>query len=331
MASQQPPTRPWFRLASASRPTQAPAPAPAPPQAQALPVAQPRPPIIRSTFTRPFSNPPTQPAQPPLAPPTQAPTPLPVAAPPPPRATAAPTAPAPKSPQPQSATVPPATAFHRIFTVPPLLATAPPPASAQKSPPPRAAATPPSPPLAPASQSMTAVAPATIAASNGRNHSTDITRQDGKPDVRKDNGNYKKQSDSEEFGRGAITVAGDNKGAIMEWIPSNKKNSPPSIHKNGDNPRTWSDGEKYGSESDSSNEEGRGKSKDKSYKAMTNSSQPMSAFMNSNVQGVNNSILCNCSYSHDDPGLHFSLSRKPNGHGNGVNPNNKDHTNRQNI
>ncbi|XP_052194276.1 lysine-rich arabinogalactan protein 19-like [Diospyros lotus] len=70
--------------------------------------------------------------------------------------------------------------------------------------------------------------------------------------------------------------------------------------------------------------QGRGKSKDKSYKAMNNSSPPMSAFMNSNVQGVNNSILYNCSYRHHDPGVHCSLYQKANGHGNGIKPNNEE-------
>ena len=100
------------------------------------------------------------------------------------------------------------------------------------------------------------------------------------------------------------------------------KNSPLSPHKNGGNPRTGSVGEKYRSDSGRSNEEGRGKSKDKSYMAMNNSSRPMSAFMNNNVQGVNNSILYNCSYCHHDPGVHFSLYQKANGHANGIKPSN---------
>ncbi|XP_038904572.1 pollen-specific leucine-rich repeat extensin-like protein 1 [Benincasa hispida] len=39
---------------------------------------------------------------------------------------------------------------------------------------------------------------------------------------------------------------------------------------------------------------------------------PAKQFMNSNFQGVNNSILYNSSLSHRDPGLHLAYSKKPN-------------------
>lgn len=104
-------------------------------------------------------------------------------------------------------------------------------------------------------------------------------------EVAKDKGNYKKNSDSEDFGMRVITIAGDNKGAIMELSPSRK---------NKGNPRAWSDGEN-------------------SAKGHNDYKPPMSATMNSNVQGVNNSIIFNASCTHHDPGVHLSLSRNGNG------------------
>ncbi|KAL7239103.1 hypothetical protein ACSBR2_005074 [Camellia fascicularis] len=135
-----------------------------------------------------------------------------------------------------------------------------------------------------------------------------------KRDVIKGKGDYpKKLSDSEEFGMRIITIAGDNKGAIMELNP--KKNefggSPQSLKKKG-HANAWKD--QLGNAS--SGEEGRLKSKDKAM-AASSPPLPLNTYMNSNVQGVNNSILYNCSCTHHDPGVHLSLSRKANGKSNG--------------
>ncbi|CAH1439165.1 unnamed protein product [Lactuca virosa] len=115
-------------------------------------------------------------------------------------------------------------------------------------------------------------------------------------------------SDSEDGGMRIIIIAGENKGAIMELSPFGKKthnfgDNPHRLHMKKDSPTPTqpSDGEKSGSNSD-------GKSK-----AIKSKSPLMCAVMNSNVQGVNNSILYNCSTSHHDPGVHLSLSRKPMG------------------
>lgn len=83
----------------------------------------------------------------------------------------------------------------------------------------------------------------------------------------KNKGNHKKSQDSEDLGMRVLTLAGDNKGAIMELSPSMKKydqfgNNPPSLHKSGAY-RTWGKGEKSASDSSSSNEEGSSKRKDK--------------------------------------------------------------------
>lgn len=152
----------------------------------------------------------------------------------------------------------------------------------------------------------------TRANTNGR-HVLQTTRngkivENGKQEpVKKDKGiQQKKLSNSDtadDFGMSVLTLAGENKGAIMELSPSRKTYSPQSLQKKG-SPKSWSsedDGEKLGSES--------GRKGDR----MQNKSLPMAAFMNSNVQGINNSILHNASCTHHDPGVHLVFARKTNG------------------
>lgn len=119
-------------------------------------------------------------------------------------------------------------------------------------------------------------------------------------------------------GMRVITIAGENKGAFMEVIRSpNKKHvfegNPQYLNKSG-NHKSY--GNEWGSHSSSSSsgEEGNPK-KDKSHKERSMLSPPMSTFMNSNVQGVNNSIVYNSSCTHHDPGVHLAMSRKPSGGG----------------
>lgn len=133
------------------------------------------------------------------------------------------------------------------------------------------------------------------------------TVENGKREaIKKDKGvQQKKVSNSDtadDFGMSVLTLAGENKGAIMELSPSRKTYSPQSLQKKG-SPKAWSsedDGEKSGSES--------GRKGDR----IPNKSLPMTAFMNSNVQGVNNSILHNASCTHHDPGVHLVFARKTN-------------------
>lgn len=152
----------------------------------------------------------------------------------------------------------------------------------------------------------------TRANSNGR-HVLQTTRngktvENGKQEsVKKDKEvPQKKLSNSDnadDSGMSVLTLAGENKGAIMELSPSRKTYSPQSLQKKR-NPKPWSsedDGEKSGSES--------GRKGDR----MQNKSLPMNAFMNSNVQGINNSILHNASCTHHDPGVHLVFARKTNG------------------
>ncbi|CAN6704614.1 unnamed protein product [Malus baccata var. baccata] len=130
-------------------------------------------------------------------------------------------------------------------------------------------------------------------------------------------------SDHEAAGIRVITVAGENRGALMELIKSPKKHGSGEhshyIHKKGNDKTLMgnqSDQSSYSGSSDSGSEEGKHKSKDKSHRTgKAAASKPASAFMNSNVQGINNSIVYNSSLTHHDPGVHLAFSKKPNGEG----------------
>ncbi|CAH8294678.1 unnamed protein product [Eruca vesicaria subsp. sativa] len=123
------------------------------------------------------------------------------------------------------------------------------------------------------------------------------------------------------MGTRAITIAGENKGAVMEILRS------PSSNKTGGSGRHPSigfggPGEKgrrlQSSSSSSSSDEGEGKKKTTKNHTnnANNSNLPMKAFMNSNVQMINNSLVYNSLATHHDPGVHLKISRKP-GSGNG--------------
>lgn len=133
-------------------------------------------------------------------------------------------------------------------------------------------------------------------------------------DAKKKDGHHKKFSSDSEGGMKVITIAGENKGAFMEIIMSPAKHGfdgkPQTLGRI--DPKTEKDKSvwhKYSSSS--SSEEENSKKKDKSHKGKGIHSPPMDAYVNSNVQGVNNSILFKSSFSHHDPGVHLSLSRKP--------------------
>ncbi|KAH6814890.1 hypothetical protein C2S51_023908 [Perilla frutescens var. frutescens] len=97
----------------------------------------------------------------------------------------------------------------------------------------------------------------------------------------------KKASDSEDLGVRVITIAGENRGALMEISYSSFKKSSKI---NGKAAKKANDGEDDESQSPL---------------------QATATFLNSNVQGVNNSIVYNSSCSHHDPGIHLSLTRNP--------------------
>ena len=299
MANQPLPSRPWFILGS-MRPV-APPPAPdAQPQPQAQPPA-PRP-IFRPTFGQAF-KPSTQPQQPPP--------------PPPPAATAAPvfrvgnissvpsypsektTLPSEKiktpAPPPSPLTMPPA---HVKFTPEPI---------EQKT----MLIGKPIPPLKPSNGGLQKDVGDTAKPSFGpdyekREKTKDMETKDHK-------GNHKK-AHSKDDSMKIITIVGDNKGAIMELSLASKKHDP-----EGDsntliktNPKTsW--GSKLGSD-DSSSVKEESERMEKIQNKMGTPSSPMNAFMNSNVQAVNNSILFNTSCTSHDPGVRVFFS-----HGDGQN------------
>lgn len=135
----------------------------------------------------------------------------------------------------------------------------------------------------------------------------------GKESETKERGIHKKVSDSEDSGMKVITIAGENRGAYMELIQSPNKHEPNHLHKKGNSKINGGDG---GELESSSSGEGNANRKDKNHhKGRTTSSFPMAAYMNSNVQCVNNSLLFHASCSHHDPGVRLSLSKKPYGEG----------------
>ncbi|XP_022769749.1 proteoglycan 4 [Durio zibethinus] len=139
----------------------------------------------------------------------------------------------------------------------------------------------------------------------------DGQKEPSKDGEKKEKGHGKKfSSDSEDAGTRVITIAGENKGAFMEVIRSPHKNgfqgSPHHLQKRVISSRTGGDGSDPQSYR-SSSEEGDRKMKDKSNKSKT---MPITAFLNSNVQGINNSIVYNSSCTHHDPGVHLSLHVK---------------------
>ncbi|XP_042012302.1 uncharacterized protein LOC121760742 [Salvia splendens] len=126
-----------------------------------------------------------------------------------------------------------------------------------------------------------------------RTHNNGIA-SDGKrePNTPKDNSINKKLSNPEQQRLRVITLAGENKGAVMELSTSHKK--------------TLQNGKQTSGSGSDSGEEGKSRSKDKANGAQP----PMSGWFNSNVQGLNNSILYNSNIRHKDPGIHISVSRK---------------------
>ena len=116
---------------------------------------------------------------------------------------------------------------------------------------------------------------------------------------------------------GVVTLAGDNKGAVMELSPgASRKKYDSGQHfwgKNGQKLGSHEKEEEDGRHSDDGGiKNGRGEMGRS--KLVAAPQPPVDAFVNSNVQGVNNSIVYNCTYGNRDPGVHLSVSRKGNGH-----------------
>ncbi|GMH31321.1 hypothetical protein Nepgr_033164 [Nepenthes gracilis] len=102
-----------------------------------------------------------------------------------------------------------------------------------------------------------------------------------------------------------LTMAGENKGALMELGYSQRTHG---IQKG--NQDDYSSKNRHASSD--GNDSVRVYSGSDSGSKTTDRARRFDAYyMNSNVQGVNNSILFNCSCTHHDPGVHLSLSGKP--------------------
>ncbi|KAF8113767.1 hypothetical protein N665_0045s0013 [Sinapis alba] len=135
------------------------------------------------------------------------------------------------------------------------------------------------------------------------------------------NNNTKKTHHQPSFwGTRVITIAGENKGAVMEIIQSpssSNKTRGEGTHSSRGFNGAGEKGRRLQSSSSSSDEgEGKKETTKNHNNNGNNMNLPMKAFMNSNVQMINNSIVYNSMASHHDPGIHLKLYRKP-GSGNG--------------
>ncbi|KAL9229020.1 hypothetical protein vseg_004538 [Gypsophila vaccaria] len=100
-----------------------------------------------------------------------------------------------------------------------------------------------------------------------------------------------------------ISISGDNRGAVMELGYSPTTHGNPHTHLS--SPNT------VRNDSASSVVKSSGNDRRPNNNAKAKPSTPMRAFMNSNVQGINSSIVFNTTLSHHDPGVHLSVTGKP--------------------
>lgn len=116
--------------------------------------------------------------------------------------------------------------------------------------------------------------------------------------------------DHEEEGVRVITIAGENNGAYMDLGSSKNKANHHPQHFQKNDPRAKNGSGNDSSSRSSSSDEGKARKKG-NIMSTGATAPPMKAFVNSNVQGVNNSILFNSTCAHSDPGVHLSFSKKP--------------------
>lgn len=103
-----------------------------------------------------------------------------------------------------------------------------------------------------------------------------------------------------------ITMAGENRGASMEVVVTDKNNS--RRHQIG---RNYDEKEEGNLKNNNDPKLGDTRNSKKAMGIRSSSSLPVKGFFNSNVQGINNSILMDSSFSHHDPGIHIVFSRIP--------------------
>lgn len=92
-----------------------------------------------------------------------------------------------------------------------------------------------------------------------------------------------------------LTIGGENKGASMELGFFSRSRGGKQTEFNGN--------DNVGNEAQ--------ESEDLHKVIAKNLHLPRNAFVNSNIQSVNSSILLDCSVTQQDPGVHFYLSKKP--------------------
>ncbi|WMV11614.1 hypothetical protein MTR67_004999 [Solanum verrucosum] len=291
MSNQQRPFS-WFRLAPFGR------------QMQPTPPPTPRPTAFRSPAPRPYRPPAPQPRPPAV---TSA-TPI--------RASFPGIITAPKSPTPSTAPVSPAKSILSSSPTSPAFL---PIASSSfslkspetKTPKPTAKTAAPPPP----SPGTTLTAPTTSRIVKPWNESPPklhpetkpLFRQPGKETAGNSKMNEKSAMDSstkfEKLPRRLVTLIGENKGAIMLLKPNSTKKSYTTTNVFGGKSQT------VGKKEEGNTVEGDQKKKKEDQSDMNSMDMEESTmFINSNVQGVNNSILDESSFTDHDPGFHIFFS-----------------------
>ncbi|KAL3349261.1 hypothetical protein AABB24_022410 [Solanum stoloniferum] len=310
MSNQQRPFS-WFRLAPFGRqmqPTPAPAPPPTPrPTAFRSPAPRPyRPPAPQP---RPTSRPPAVTAPPPPATPIRALFPVIITTP----------QPAPKSPTPSTAPVSPAKSILSSSPTSPAFLPIASSSFSLKSPEtktPKPTASPPKtapPPTSPATTTLTApttsriVKPWNESPPKLHPETKPLFRLPGKETAGNSKMNEKSVTDSstkfEKLPRRLVTLIGENKGAIMLLKPNSTKKSYTTSNVFGGKSQT------VGKKEEGNTVEGDQKKKKEDQSDMNSMEMEESTmFINSNVQGVNNSILDESSFTDHDPGFHIFFS-----------------------
>lgn len=104
------------------------------------------------------------------------------------------------------------------------------------------------------------------------------------------NGDQKLQ----DLGVRVITLAGENRGATMDMGPESRKNNVLDV-------------QRVNQKSNGANKTEESPDANRRHKA----AGPVNAFVNSNIQAANNSIMYNSTCAHRDPGVRLALSNNP--------------------
>ncbi|XP_055814978.1 extensin-like [Solanum dulcamara] len=313
MSNQQRPFS-WFRLAPFGRqmqPTPPPTPRPtafrAPaPQPYRPPAPQPRPTIRRPAVTAPPPPPPTAPARALFPGITTTPQPAPRS----PTPSTAPSSPAKSilSSSPTSPTFLPIISSSFSLRSPETKTPAPYSSSlTTNSPFPKPAASPPkTAPPAPSPATTTVTAPTTSRIAKPLN---ELPPKHSKMNEKSAMDNKKVSTKFEKLPRRLVTLIGENKGAIMVLKPnSTKKSYTTTTTTNVFGGKSQIVGKKEEANTAEGEMGSKKKNKEDQNDMNTMEMEESTLFINSNIQGVNNSILDDSSLTHHDPGFHIFFS-----------------------